>query len=112
MEVIKIPNIANYSWDVFGGVLVLTPKKWNLNEEELYRTTLSKSKIMECNVSKEGFIISNETKYLPIVKDIWKTMPREKISEKTTFNLKDTNERGISGYDWDKNLRFSIQTRC
>ena len=81
MEVIQIPNIANYSQEIVEGVLVLTPKKLNMTEDELYKLCLGKSKIMGCKVSKQDAIISNKTKYLSILKDIWKSMPTQKYSK-------------------------------
>jgi hypothetical protein len=37
-EVIRIPNIANYTQEIINGDLVLTPKKQYITEEELRRT--------------------------------------------------------------------------
>ena len=34
---------------------------------------------------------------------------KQKILQNTTFNCKLTNEKGLNGYDWNKDLNMSIQ---
>jgi hypothetical protein len=113
-EIIRIYNIANYTQEIIDGDLILTPniKIINSEYELLNNYSFYNSTILECiiinNENKE--IISNkETKYISILKDIWKSMPTQLILQKTTFNFKLTNEDGNKGYYWCPELLMSYQ---
>ena len=82
-----------------------------ITEEELL-PQLTSSKIMECTIKHGDETISSATKYRHILIDIWKSMPTQNILQKTTFNFKLTNEKGLNGYEWCESLRMSIQGKC
>ena len=90
-ELIRIPNIENYTQEIINGELILTPKKQYMTENELNITQITNSNIEECLVKKEEEIISINTSYRSVLIDIWKTMPSQKILQTTTFNFKLTN---------------------
>lgn len=109
-EIICIPNINKYTWEIINDELILKPKDIYITEE-LNRTILLHSTIIECIVKNEEKIITNKLKYRSILDDIWKSMPTQKILQTTTFNMKLTNENGINGYTWSKKLNMSIQSK-
>ena len=111
MEVIRIPNIANYTQEEIDGVLILTPKRIYITEDEIASTNVTNSTIMDCVVMNNGEIISQKKKYRQILIDIWKTMPAQKILQKTSFNFKLTDEKGEKGYTWCQNLHMSFQSK-
>lgn len=108
-EIIRIPNIEKYTQEIINGELILTPKENYITEDELNRSILNSSKILNCIVKNGEEIISNKTKYRSILTDIWKSMPTQKILQTTTFNMKLTDENGINGYSWSPELKMSIQ---
>jgi len=108
-EIIRIPNIEKYTQEIINGELILTPKENYITEDELNRSILNSSKILNCIVKNGEEIISNKTKYRSILTDIWKSMPTQKILQTTTFNMKLTDEDGIDGYKWSPELKMSIQ---
>jgi len=109
-EIIRIPNIETYTQEIVNGELILTPKQTYITENELMETNLlSKSDILKCVVNNGEDIISNKSKYLSILVDIWKSMPTQKILQTTTFNMKLTDELGLNGYKWCKSIHMSIQ---
>jgi len=110
-EIIRIPNIENYTQEIINGELILTPKEIYISEDEFNRIILNSSKILSCIVKNGEEIISKKTKYLAILIDIWKSMPTQKIFQTTTFNIKLTNQYGLNGYKWCPELKFSIQYR-
>lgn len=110
-DIIRIPNIENFTQEIIDGVLILTPKENFISEDEFNRIIFNSSKISECVVKYGDDLISNKTKYLSILKDIWKTMPTQKILQTTNFNMKLTEQHGIDGYIWCKDLKLSIQYR-
>lgn len=110
-EIVRIKNIKNYTQEIINGELILTPKEIYITEEELHKTILTHSIILECIIKKDNNIISNKTKYRAILDDIWKTMPTQKILQTTTFNMKLGNENGVDGYKWCSNLHMSIQSK-
>lgn len=127
-EIICIPNIKNYIQEIIndeliltprenyiqdimdGKLLLITPKKY-ITEDELNKSILKSSKILNCIVKNGEEIISNKTKYRSILTDVWKSMPTQKILQTTTFNIKLTNENGIDGYIWSPELKLSIQNK-
>jgi hypothetical protein len=111
-EIIRIPNIEKYTQNIINGELILTPIEKYITQDELSRTILKHSKILECVVKKGEEIISNKTKYRQILHDIWKSMPAQKILQTTEFNIKLTNEdNNPGGYLWCPELHFSVQDK-
>ena len=45
------------------------------------------------------------------MKDIWKIMPVTRLFQTTKFNFKLTNENGVKGYKWNKELKLSFQNK-
>ena len=109
-EIIRVPNIENYTLEI---VLIFTPKKQYITKEELLRTTLTNSSIIECVIkNNEDNIISNNKKYYKeILIDIWGSMPASKLLQTTTFYLKLTNENRKKGYVWCEKIKMSIQNK-
>ena len=111
-EVIRIPNIENYIQEIINGELILTPRIIYITEIELDTQDLKHSKIEECIIKKGQEIISiNKKNYRPILHDIWKSIPTQRIIENTTFNVKETNEHGIRGYNWCPYINLSVQDK-
>ena len=110
-ELIRIPNIENYTQEIINGELILTPKKQYMTENELNITQITNSKIEECLIKKEEEIISINTSYRSVLVDIWKSMPSQKILQTTTFNFKLTNENGEKGYKWCDDIHMSFQNK-
>ena len=46
-----------------------------------------------------------------IMINIWKSMYLQDILDNTTFNIKDTVEKGAKGYHYQKDLNFSFQSK-
>jgi hypothetical protein len=80
-----------------------------ITEDKINRMILTSSKILNCTVKNGDKIISNKKKYRSILNDIWVSMPKQKILQTTTFNMKLTNENGLDGYKWCEKLKLSIQ---
>jgi hypothetical protein len=110
-EVIRIPNIENYTTEIINGELILTPKKQYLTENEVNITPITHSTIEECLIKKGEVIISRNTSYRSVLVDIWKSMPTQKILQTTTFNFKLTNENGVKGYKWCEEILMSFQNK-
>ena len=110
-ELIRIPNIENYTQEIINGELILTPKKQYITEDELIMMQISHSTIEECLIKKEEENISTKTKYQSVLVDIWKSMPTQKILQTTTFNIKLTNENGEKGYIWCDDIHMSFQNK-
>ena len=112
-ETIRVPNIENYTQEIVNGELILTPKNQYITKEELQRTTLTNSSIIECVIKDiEGNTISNGKKsFKAILIETWESMPAQKLLQTTTFNLKLTNENGNKGYNWCEKIKMSIQNK-
>tara|TARA_A100001015_G_scaffold309895_1_gene410199 strand:+ start:1409 stop:1858 length:450 start_codon:yes stop_codon:yes gene_type:complete len=110
-ELIRIPNIENYTQEIINGELILTAKKQYITEYELDITEIKNSTIEECIIKKEGENISTNTSYRSVLVDIWKSMPTQQILQTTTFNFKLTNENGEKGYKWCDDIRMSFQNK-
>ena len=110
-ELIRIPNIENYTQEIINGELILTPKKQYMTENELNMTQIKYSTIEECIIKKEEANISTKTCYRSILVDIWKSMPMQKILQTTTFNFKLTRENGEKGYKWCDDIHMSFQAK-
>ena len=110
-ELIRIPNIENYTQEIINGELILTPKKQYMTENELNMTQITHSKIEECIIKKEEENISTSMSYRSVLVDIWKSMPSQKILQTTTFNFKLTKENGEKGYKWCDDIHMSFQSK-
>ena len=108
---IRIENIDNYVMEVIDGVLFLNHKENYITECELNMTDLKGSKIITCIIKDKNEIISTCTSYVGICKDIWKSMPTQKILQTTLFNFKLTNENGERGYNWYQDINMSFQNK-
>jgi hypothetical protein len=75
--------------------------------------TLKKSVILTCVVTniKTKKIITTKTKYRAILIDIWKTMSQGTLLTNTTYNFKSTNENGLKGFIWCKEISLSFQDK-
>ena len=107
-NIVRYP-LESYKLEIINGEIILTPKECFVTEDEINRTTLISSKILNCIVKNGEEIISEKTGYQPILNDIWYSMPTQKILQTTTFNMKLTNENGLKGYNWNSKLNLSIQ---
>ena len=110
-ELIRIPNIENYTQEIINGELILTLKKQYMTENELNMTQITHSTIEECLIKKEEETISINTSYRSVLVDIWKSMPTQKILQTTTFNFKLTKENGEKGYKWCDDIHMSFQNK-
>ena len=111
-DIITIENISSYIQEVIGDTLILKPKNKIISEEELTMTSLTKSEITYCTiVDSANKSISKKKQYQPILTDIWKSMPTQKILQNTTFNFKLSNENGEKGYNWNEKLNMSYQSK-
>ena len=111
-ELIRIPNIENYTQEIINGELILTPKKQYMTENELNMTPITHSTIEECVIKKEEENIStSKSCYRSVLVNIWKSMPAQKILQTTTFNFKLTNENGEKGYKWCNDINMSFQNK-
>ena len=81
------------------------------DDEENCDFDLNSSIIEECLIKNKEEIISTSTKWTKILKDIWKSMPAQKILQTTTFNFKLTNENGVKGYNWCDMNKMSFQNK-
>ena len=110
-ELIRIPNIENYTQEIINGELILTPKKQYMTEIEFNIMQFTHSTIEECLIKQEDKHISTNTSYRSVLVDIWKSIPTQKILQTTTFNFKLTNENGIKGYKWCEEILMSFQNK-
>jgi len=110
-ELIRIPNIKNYTQEIINGELILTPIKQYITEDELNMTQVTYSKIEGCLIKSGEEIISTNTSYRGILVNIWKYMPTQQILQTTTFNFKLTNEMGEKGYFWCDDVHMSFQSQ-
>ncbi len=111
-EIIRIPNIENYTQEIINGELILTPKNQYMTENELNMTPITHSTIEECVIKKEEQTISTKTRsYRSVLLEIWKSMSSQKILQTTTFNFKLTNENGEKGYKWCEDIHMSFQNK-
>ena len=111
-EVIRIPNIENYTQEIINGELILTPRIIYITEIELNAIQLEYSKIEECLIKRgEEILHINKKKYRSVLVNIWKSMPVQRILQNTTFNFKLTNENGEKGYKWCDDIHMSFQNK-
>ena len=116
-ELIRIPNINNYIFEIIDNELILTPKKIYINESELLLTDISGSKIQECLIKYDNEIISSriitssiKIPWTDILIDIWKSMPIQIILKNSKFNFKLTKET-LKGYRWCQEIEMSFQNK-
>lgn len=105
-DIIRIANIDSYTLEIINGDLILTPKENYITEYEFSRSELQFSKISDCIVMNGEVIISKSTKYMSILKDIWISMPTQRILQTTNFNIKLSKQ---DGYRYCKKLKLFIQ---
>lgn len=111
--VIRVPNVANYRQETINGALVLIPLKKYITTAEFRQLNFGHSTIIECVVKNNtGQLISNKTKYLGILVDIWKSIPAQKVLQNTSFNIKLTDEKGVKGYNWQPEILMSVQGKA
>jgi hypothetical protein len=110
-ELIRIPNIENYTQEIINGELILTPKKQYITENELNMTQITHSTIEECIIKKEGAKISTNQSYRSVLVDVWKSMPTQKILQTTSFNFKLKKKSGEKGYRWCDDIQMSFQDK-
>jgi len=88
-----------------------TQKQRFISESELDFLDISHSTIYGCLIKKNNQIISVARKYRGILIDIWKIMSLQTIYQKSSFNIKFTNENGVLGYNWCKTINMSFQDK-
>jgi hypothetical protein len=111
-EVIRIPNIENYTQEIINGELILVPKKQYISENELLRIDVIHSKIEQCIIKKGEEYISTSKNYRRIIRDIWKSMPPQKILQTTTYNFKLVKkEIGEESYNWCDDIKMFFQDK-
>ena len=108
-EIIRIPNIQNYTQEIINGELVLTPRENYITENEMNMCNFTNSSIIKCLIKRQGENISTKTRYQSILTDIWKSIPAQIIVQNTYFNVKLTNENGALGYNWCNDIGMSFQ---
>jgi len=86
-------------------------RKNYITENQLNNTDIAYSTIVECIVKRKEEIISTNKTYRSLLIDIWKSMPRHKIVQNSTFNFKLTNENGEKGYTWSSEINMSFQNK-
>ena len=91
MNIITIENISKYTLEFKDGSLIATPKMneeslgEELSEDELLKKDYGYSNVLSCEITNcEGELISNKTKYMDILKDIWDLMTIEDIHNHST----------------------------
>ena len=110
-EIIRIPDIENYTIEFINGELIAIPRESYITEDEFNNTDLNSSIIKNCIVKNGDQIISNNLKYKAILNDIWSTMPIQTIINNTNFNMTETNPHG-KGYRWFAPLELYIQYKA
>ena len=75
----------------------------------LNNTDLSNSTILNCEVKQGNQTISNKRRwFIEIAVDIWANISHGKF-RLSSFNSKETDEKGIKGYHWKPSLQLSVQ---
>ena len=113
-NIIRIPNINNYSQVIINNELILTRVYNYITLNELLDIDLTNSKINYCIIideKEEEFISQTSKKYNRILIDIYISLPASFILQNTTFNIKLTNENGNKGYIWHPEINMSIQNK-
>ncbi len=110
-DIIRITNINNYHLEIINNELILTPINNYLTEDKLYSKNITNSTITYCIITdnNNNIISNNSNKYFTILLDIYKSISASVILQNTTFNIKLTNENGMSGYYWKPDINMSIQ---
>ena len=135
-----IPGIENYTIKHLNGGMVLIPNDINQNtipkienkngefvvsyvnpnerqnnniltEENFQKKILTGSKIIKCEIKNNEKIISKSKKYNHIICDIWKSMTIKNILINSTFNIDLEDKKGLNGYLWNEELKFSYQAK-
>ena len=53
-DIIRIENINAYTIEMINNILILTPKKQYISENELMQTSLTSSSIINCNIKNSN----------------------------------------------------------
>lgn len=107
-----IPNIENYNMEITDDVMTLVPKKINLTDDQINKTSFTKSKILYSLVTTQsGVLITNKGTYFEMLEDIWKTMPTQQLLQNTLFDFKMSHEKGYNGFWWNDNMSMSIRLK-
>ena len=111
MDIIRIPNINNYTQEIIDNILILIPIYNYISLEELLLKSLSNSRIINCIIkdNEDEIICNSPNSYFRILIDIYKSLSASFILQNTTFNIKLTNENGIRGYIWCPEINMSVQ---
>lgn len=90
----------------------LPPTLPTLPKNDFIRIDFRNSKIENCIIKNiNGEIISNNNKkFIRILIDIFRTMDKEQILQKTSFRIKLDNYT-LEGYNWCPDLKLSIQRK-
>ena len=86
-----------------------------INERETsipQKTEFNNSNVESFKIMKEDRVISEKTKLRAVLIDLLSTLSSQQIPERSTFNFKSTNERGVKGYYWCDKLKLSMQGQC
>lgn len=112
-DIIRIPDINKYNITIENNELILTPivKYRIVSEIDIENINLCSSTIMNCNIMNNEEIISNKTKYISILIDIFKSLPIQQIVQNTSINIILKDEKGNKGYKFYPELNISIQNK-
>jgi hypothetical protein len=84
------------------------PTKTYITEDELIQH-ITGSKIIDCKIKKGEKTISMAPFYHRVLVDIWKTMPRQKILDTTTYNFDEAID--VNGYKWCADINMTVQSK-
>jgi hypothetical protein len=101
-DIIRVVNVENYTMEFINNNLIFTPKQINIIEEDLTKELIT---------HKDEIISNFQKSYRPILIDIWKSMPAQKILQTSSFNIKLTNENDLNGYKWCPEINMSVQAK-
>jgi hypothetical protein len=87
----------------------LPPTLPTLSKNEFIKVNFANSKIENCIINGE-IISNNNKKFIRILIDIFRTMDKEQILQKTSFRIKLDNYT-LEGYNWCLDLKLSIQRK-
>jgi len=116
----SIQTFPQSDYDIFteNGLIQLIPKIKYLSDQEFEKiylsklNNLSKSNITKCDIRDDLIIISQgKTKYRRILIDVWKSMEKKVILDKSKYNFKHTDEKGERGYTWSQELGMSFRDK-
>ena len=97
---LKIANIQTYTQHM--------PKMQYLTEREILSRSITGCMLDECEIrTRDGKKVSSgRMMWDLLLVDIWKSIPRQKLLEHTTFNFKENLEKG---YYWCREINMACQ---